>query len=138
MDIIQINTDDIATLHYEEIMVFMLAECGAMGEPGAVNIITQEDQGPHIYHANYCFGDFDMDKLAEVFTPLQTFNCGIFGDVSGIASGWNHVYLGAGNHLLVRDKLFEQFKAAVDGKTEPEIYNCYMEVTLELLAKKGE
>ena len=83
--------------------VFMLAEGGAMGEPGAVNIITLENQCPHIYHANYCFGDFDMDKLADVFTPLQTFDCGIFGDVSGVASGWNHVYLGAGNHLLVRD-----------------------------------
>ena len=77
-----------------------------------------------------------MDKLAEVFTPLQTFDCGIFGNVSGIASDWNHVYLGAGNHLLIRDYVFEKFMSSVDGKSEPKIYQSYMDISLKLLAEE--
>lgn len=138
MQINQINTKDIESLQYEDIMFFMLAEGGAMGEPGAVNIIMTGEDGVQICHGNYCYGDLDMDKLADVFIPLQTFNCGIFGQASGIAPGWNHISLGAGNHLLVRDCVYEQFKNAVDGKREPEIYQCYMEVAVKILADKKE
>ena len=28
----------------------------------------------------------------------------------GIASGWHHIYLGAGNHLLVRDCIYPEFE----------------------------
>lgn len=135
MQIYEMNTKDIKKLHYKGIMFFMLAEGGAMGEPGAVNIICNSKHGVQVLHANYCYGDFDMDKLAEIFTPLQTFDCGIFGDVAGVAPGWHHVYLGAGNHLLVRDSVFDQFMSLVDGKSEPEIYQSYMEIALKLLVE---
>lgn len=137
MQIYEMNTKDIKKLRYKDIMFFMLAEGGAMGEPGAVNIITKGKNDIQILHANYCYGDFDMDKLAEVFIPLQTFDCGIFGNVSGVAPGWNHVYLGAGNHLLVRDCVFEQFMSLVDGKSELEIYQSYMDIALKLLAEEN-
>lgn len=137
MQIYEMNTKDIKKLHYKDIMLFMLAEGGAMGEPGAVNIITKGKNDIQILHANYCYGDFDMDKLAEVFIPLQTFDCGIFGNVSGVAPGWNHVYLGVGNHLLVRDCAFEQFMSLVDGKSKPEIYQSYMDIALKLLAEEN-
>lgn len=136
MQIYEMNTKDIKKLRYKDIMFFMLAEGGAMGEPGAINIITKGINGIQVLHANYCYGDFDMDKLAEVFTPLQTFDCGIFGNVSGVAPGWNHAYLGAGNHLLVRDCVFERFMSSADGKSEPEIYQSYMDIALKLLAEE--
>lgn len=45
MQIYEMNTKDIKKLHYKDIMFFMLAEGGAMGEPGAVNIITKGING---------------------------------------------------------------------------------------------
>lgn len=65
MDIIQINTEEISLLKDEEILFFMLAEAGAMGEPGAVNIISKGTDGAKIRHANYCFGGFYMHQLME-------------------------------------------------------------------------
>lgn len=45
MQIYEMNTKDIKKLHCKDIMFFMLAEGGAMGEPGAVNIITKGING---------------------------------------------------------------------------------------------
>ena len=45
MQIYEMNTKDIKRLRYKDIKLFMLAEGGAMGEPGAVNIITKGING---------------------------------------------------------------------------------------------
>lgn len=131
--ICQIGNADIAKLKYDDIMLVALGEGGAMGEPGALNIICKKKGKVKVCHANFCYGDFDMDKLSKVFTPLQSFDCGLFGDVGGVAEGWEHIYMGMGNHLLVRSTIAEAFKAAIKGKAEPEIYGCYMTVATEIL-----
>ena len=128
-----IGNADIAKLQYDDIMVVALGESGAMGEPGALNIICKKRGKVKAYHVNFCYGDFDMDKFAQAFIPLQTFDCGVFGDVSGVAEGWKHIYMGAGNHLLVRDTIAGAFKATIDGKAESEIYSCYMDVAMKVL-----
>lgn len=94
MQICQIGTADIKHLHSKDIRMVMLAEGGAMGEPGVVVIVEKQKSGVRVSHANYCYGDFDMDKFAKVFTPLQTLDCGLFGRATGIAPGWHHVDLG--------------------------------------------
>lgn len=85
MQIHQIDTPDIQTLKYADIYAVMLAEGGAMGEAGALVVIEKKKDGVKISHANYVYGSFDMNVFAQVFTPLQTFQCGIFGKASCIA-----------------------------------------------------
>jgi hypothetical protein len=128
-----IGNKDIPKLKNDDIMAVALAESGAMGEAGALNIICKKRSKVKIYHANYCFGDFDLDKFTQVFTPLKTFDCGVFGNVSGVAEGWDHIYMGMGNHLLLRDTIAGAFKAEVWEKSEAEIYGCYMEVAVKVL-----
>lgn len=135
LNVRQIGNADIGKLRYDEIMFVGLGEGGAMGEPGALNIILASKGKAKICHANFCFGDFDMDRFSEVFTPLKTFVCGVFGQVSGIADGWHHVYMGMGNHLFVRDTVFPAFAAAIEGMTEPNIYCCYMDKAIEVIAQ---
>lgn len=138
MQIYQIGTGDIKNLCYRDIGLVMLAEGGAMGEPGAVVIVEKQIHNVRVSHANYCRGDFDMDKFAKIFPPLQTFNCGLFGNVSGIPRGWRHVDLGAGNHLLVRKGIYPEFAARTAGMSPPEIYQNYLEIGAEILMTKEE
>lgn len=138
MQIYQIGTGDIKNLCYRDIVLVMLAEGGAMGEPGAVVIVEKQIHNVRVSHANYCCGDFDMDKFAKIFPPLQTFNCGLFGNVSGIPRGWRHVDLGAGNHLLVRKGIYPEFAARTAGMSPPEIYQNYLEIGAEILMTKEE
>lgn len=131
----QIGNADIGNLRYDEILFVGLGESGAMGEPGALNIILAVKGKVKIYHANFRLGDFDMDRFSEVFTPLKTFDCGSFGEVSGIADGWHHVYMGMGNHLFVRDAVFPAFSADINGKTDQEIYCCYMDKAIKAIVQ---
>lgn len=136
MQICQIGTADIKHLHSKDIRMVMLAESGAMGEPGVVVIVEKQKSGVRVSHANYCYGDFDMDKFAKVFTPLQTLDCGLFGCATGIASGWHHVDLGAGNHLLVCDAIYKEFAARTKEMSPPEIYQSCLEIGAEILTKR--
>lgn len=96
---------------YSDIVFFSLAEGGAMGCPGEVLIATKNKSGVKWYSMNTM--NEEHEKLLRIFPPLETFDCGIFGKASGIQEGWNHVDLGFGNHLLVRDDYFEPFQDAV-------------------------
>lgn len=136
MQICQIGTADIKHLHSKDIRMVMLAEGGAMGEPGAVVIVEKQKSDVRISHANYCYDDFDMDKFAKVFTPLQTLDCGLFGRATGIAPGWHHVDLGAGNHLLVCDAIYKEFAARTKEMSPPEIYQSCLEIGAEILTKR--
>ena len=137
MQICQIGTADIKHLHSKDIQMVMLAEGGAMGEPGAVVIVEKQKSDVRISHANYCYDDFDMDKFAKMFTPLQTFDCGLFGHATGIAPGWHHVDLGAGNHLLLCDAIYKDFAACTKEMSPPEIYQSYLEIGAEILTEQG-
>lgn len=138
MQIYQIGTSDIKSLCYRDIVLVMLAEGGAMGEPGAVVIVEKQKHGARICHANYCYGDFDMDEFAEKFPPLRTFDCGLFGKAAGIPRSWRHVDLGAGNHLLVRKRIYPEFAACTAGMSPPEIYQNYLEIGVKILMEKED
>ena len=137
MQICQIGTADIKHLHSKDIQMVMLAEGGAMGEPGAVVIVEKQKSDVRISHANYCYDDFDMDKFAKMFTPLQTFDCGLFGHATSIAPGWHHVDLGAGNHLLLCDAIYKDFAACTKEMSPTEIYQSYLEIGAEILTEQG-
>ena len=124
-------------LHCKNIVLVMLAESGAMGEPGAVLIVEKMKDSVQVNHANYCYGDFSMDAVAKIFPPLQTFDDGMFGETSGIAPGWNYMNLGAGNHLFVRDDLYTAFAVRTKEMSPEELYTCFLEIAVELLAKSA-
>ena len=79
-----------------------------------------------------------MGKFAKIFPPLQTFDCGLFGNVLGIPRGWRHVDLGAGNHLLVRKRIYPEFAACTTGMPSPEIYQNYLEIGVKILMEKED
>lgn len=115
--------ENVSTIAYENIVFFSLAEGGAMGCPGEVLIATKTNNAVKWYCLNTM--TIPHKDLLAIYPPLETFDCGIFGMASGIQDGWNHVDLGFGNHLLVRDDYYNAFSNAVEelhAKSVGEIY----------------
>lgn len=126
-------------ISYKDIVFFSLAEGGAMGCPGEVLIATKNIEGVKWYCLNTMTEN--NDDLCAVFPPLKTFDCGIFGMASGIQEGWNHVDLGMGNHLLVRDDYYTQFayeEEQLHAEHRGEVYAHWRGIAQILLNQKEE
>ena len=119
---------------YSDVVFLSVAEGGAMGCPGELLVATKNEQGIKWYRFNMMVDRFD--DLCTFYPPLKTFNCGIFGMASGIQEGWNHVDLGCGNHLLVRDDYhdaFEMMVKIVKPKHPGEVYVSWRGIAQMLL-----
>ena len=128
------------TINYEDVVFFSLAEGGAMGCPGEVLVATKKNNEVRWYCFNTMVDSFE--DLCSIYPPLKTFDCGIFGEASGIQDGWNHVDLGMGNHLLVREDYIADFQNAVDelhAESLGEVYANWRGIAQILLtANDGE
>ena len=114
MEIIQISQKDLNKKLFSNILFFMYAEVGAMGERGAINFVTSAGK---LYHSNYVLGDIKLDSVIENFPILAKCKFSVLGCDSGALNGWNYVCLGAGNHLLVADEVYPQFKETIKDYT---------------------
>ena len=94
--IYQICNEDLKKAAFTNAQFIMIAEGGAMGEPGAVNIVTA---GGSVFHCNYVFGDIDFRKLCKAIPVLKDWEVGMFDDYEESLNGWRGGYLGAGNHV---------------------------------------
>ena len=104
---------------------FQIAEGGAMGEPGGIWFLTEDNQ---IYHANYCFGDLTEKTISSAFPVIDQCSFGLFGFDSKVPDGWQYVNLGFGNHLLVRQDRYESFAPLITVYKSPgEVYEHWLE-----------
>lgn len=113
------------------IVAFSIAEGGAMGEPGALLILTDAKE---VYKTNFLvyqsagrvvnrFG-FIRHALDNLCTLEQT------------PCGWAHIYLGAGNHLFVLDWMKILFDKKVACNTpESELYGIWIKVITEIIGE---
>ena len=135
------RTDDIFQfIHHEDVVFFFLAEIGAMNCPGEVIVATKNNDTIKWY----CFNtEVDTyEDLLSIYPPLETFDCGVCGEASGIQEGWHHVYLSMGKHLFVRDDYYKSFQCAIDElhiESTEEIYESWIGIAQLLLTiKDGE
>ena len=78
------------------IVAMSIAECGAMGHPGYVIFLTDEND---LYEINYRYDD----NIQKVFRTFDIFyECmNYLGNRVKLPSDWKHTYLGMGNHLFM-------------------------------------
>ncbi len=121
---------------FSDVRFMMFAEGGAMGEPGAVYVLTADRS---IYHLNYVFGDVKIKSLERVLPVLKGCEFGMFGEGSVVPDGWKYVNLGAGNHLVAKEDAYDDFISDVGEDKDPsEIYACWMEKALEYIDNEIE
>ncbi len=90
----KIENKYIDDLSVEDIYFVSFAEGGAMGDGGAVCLISLEDDNIIIRSGNYVYGDLDINKLSDKFPPLEKiYSKDKFKD-------WSYEYMGAGNHYF--------------------------------------
>jgi hypothetical protein len=122
MERINLCNAELESSLFENVKYFMIAEGGAMGTPGDINILTED--GRH-YCMNYVYGDIDLNKLRKVFPVLKHCDFGMFGATSGVPDGWHYLYLGMGNHLIVEESVFNEFAAIVGDVDNSGGYDWY-------------
>lgn len=119
MIIIEIKESNYQDFLNLDIVAFLFAYGGAMGEGGAIYIVDREG---HIYHTNYCYGKdcIDISHIKDVIPVYKDMQFGIFGSRSN-NEGWDSVYLGFGNHLFFA----HEYKEELDKKVEEAHYDFY-------------
>ena len=110
----------------EEIFAFSLAEGGAMGCPNEI-IFVREREGMVEYLVSSV-----NEGISKLVPWLDSLNCGLFGEVSGVGEGWKHVDLGMGNHLFLREELYIKVNPKFEGMRPPEIYQAWRDAVAEI------
>ena len=112
---------------------FSIAEGGAMGSPGEVIVVLRTGEA---FRFNYISSDINFEEVLTLFSPLNDFDT-IYGEPLSLPDGWKHFYLGAGNHLLVFDEVYERFYEEAKG-IEPyyKLYGQWLRIA-EKIIKEG-
>lgn len=125
--IIEMEKATLSTVPFDKAKYFSFAEGGAMGEMGGVLMVTSDGE---VYHANHCFGDISYDDLVAVFPLLGKCSFRLFGEGSTTPKGWNYVDLGMGNHLIVHEDVYLEFKKKIKGLRPSEIYQKWLDLAV--------
>lgn len=128
VEVIELSNEDLNKKIFEDVMFFSVAEGGAMGEPGGVIFYNKAGK---VYHLNYVFGDADIRKVERLFPVLSKCQFGMFGIDSSVPEGWNYIYLGMGNHLIVHDEVYPRFMELLAG--EKDIYGMWRQLADTIL-----
>lgn len=115
---------------FDDAWFFHIAEDGAMGASSNVTIITKHAKG---FNFSYAFGDITFDDVLAFFPSLNEFNS-FLGEIISVPKGWQHVYMGAGNHLLISDEIYDKFYEETKEYVRPiQIYGNWIEKAEQII-----
>lgn len=98
---VELTNELFKELKTEDFIAITMAEGGAMGDPGAIEIA---DKDLNFYYTH--FGEVD-DKILEDKIPfLKTVQIR-FNDVTGLGDDWDWLSTGFGNYLFIRPEYKE-------------------------------
>ena len=90
----------------EEVIAITLASGGAMGDPGAIEVV---DKNLKMYYTH--FGEIASEKLGKIIPFIEKideiFDCLWRNSKVEVDSNWAGLYMGFGNCLFVRPELKE-------------------------------
>ncbi len=114
----------VKNLNYDDVIAISIAESGAMGIAGNLELVVATNNKLIGYQTNPLLGGIPYFKLYKVIPWLQDFRCDIDG-VYNVLEGWKHIDTGFGNHLLVRKGIYERLKPKMKDKSAMEIYKFW-------------
>lgn len=110
LDRVQLVQDNYMQHLPMDIVAFTFSEVGAMGTPGRMEFITSDGAD---YYADYC-DDLTDDEIKIIY-PIFC-DCTIIPrELRNIpAPGWRGLYLSPGNHMFVKDTIWEEFSQGME------------------------
>ena len=115
------------------ILAIHYADAGAQGYPGDVRILCDAGWNVRILSGNYAYGSLNLDDLTRRLPILSCFTgtgyqhgkpYSLFPQVP---CGWKYLYMGALNHLIVRDEIWKLAKEFIDSvlRTDGHTYQLF-------------
>ena len=113
-------------------IAFSMADGGAMGSPGEVIIVDQES---NIYR--FWLQGVEYETAKRIIPVLFECEFGMRGH-NRPASGWHYFDLVAGNHLLIKDDIYNDFYPEVQGYMDRPalLYQRWLKLVLAIMRLK--
>lgn len=127
-----LNDVEITREFVSHVVAFSIAESGAMGNPGSILFLTDEQK---LYETNYHY-EGTVKECFKVFGVFRQCTNNLLGKGNEIPKGWKYTYLGAGNHLFMMEWIDLLFYKIIDKETaESEIYLSWIDTVKQILTK---
>jgi len=134
---IALTDDNIKIIKVDDLIAIAIAEGGAMGDPGAIELV---DKDLKIYYTH--FGEITNDNLEYVIPFLKIISIGL-GEVNGLPKEWDYLYTGYGNYLFILPRYKERILKYVQKKYKDtgmpavvELYSHWYEALENILNNK--
>lgn len=114
-------------INYDDVLAFTVAEGGAFGRAGNIELVVLENSKPMGYQTNPLYGGLNISALYKVIPWLKKLYVA-FSFTENIPSDWFYIDMGFGNHLFIRDNFKEEAWGKLDGKKPSEIYNSWKDL----------
>lgn len=126
---IKITKENVKDFFDLDIVAFAIAYAGAQGDPGSLIIVTSDSKLYYTNHILYGLPGEDVYALCPIIEECK------FALASMQApDGWQSVYLGGGNFLVIKDSLWECLK----DRTENLTYNEWKQTIFETMASTNK
>ena len=127
----EIDEKNINEINYKDVVFFQIAERGAMGEHGGVELLTKNK---NFYHTSICernnIFDMLMNNNLKKFKGMRI-GC---GSAKNVPNDFKYYYLGMGNYLFVKKEysaIFEKMYKKLQIKCQ--IYGKWKDFAIQIL-----
>lgn len=133
MNIITITKDNYTDYDLHDVVAISFATGNAMGDPGAIEIITSNGG---VFYANPEYEDISLEQIYTVCPDYLEIDSRWFEGTKN-PQGWEHIYLGWGNHLYIKETIYAPFQIGLKQKKkqikENLLYNNWKDIVLDCL-----
>ena len=130
---ITITRDNYTDYDFLDVVAISIASGGAMGDPGAIVIITSKGK---VFYANPSYESISLEQLLSICPILLEIDSK-FSERIKNPIGWEYIYLGWGNHLYIKESIYAPFQIGMKQKEEQIkeslLYNNWKEIVLDCL-----
>lgn len=152
-----INKKEIEPKLFEDVIIFTLAEPGAMGEARLMEFVKKNKKCFQLFYnktisyedlkdlfpvLKNCYWDgpmpneYDYGEIVMISDGIYKVNDSIYNDCyTKVSKGWRHIYTGFGNHLVIKEEYFNIFEKYIQDIHPVEMYFKWQDRLDEFLAE---
>ena len=124
-----VKTIELDDIDPSGIVFFMYASSGAMGDPGAIDLYSIQNNEVCYYYGNVCYGDLDTNELIKHLPKDLSFD-EIYLDFDN--DEWSIIDGGMGNVFIIKKQYYEDYMKLIENK-KFKFYRAWQEYAEEFL-----
>ena len=122
---------DLENIIYDNVIAISYSAEGAMGNPGQITFFTNDKGEIKYYIADYYYGykgkKVTLEKVLNIFPILKESNITneYLREAKEFNNDWIHIFLGFGNHLFIKNMMYNDFIKHYKDSELVDIYNSW-------------